>query len=317
MRIFRVLSPLVFFIVTLTLVTFVGCAQAAEEPPAPRRGGQSNSLKVTSFNIRWFGLGGSMEGNPSQEDRDTSIKDFLQRHAFPTDVIAFQEIVDVPRLQRLLPRGWSCVGYNHPSPKHQHVVLCASENYQFARVDYDNNFTIEDVAINPDKSRPAVRADLIERASKRAIYRIVAVHLKAYPEESDTRELQSRRIASDLARARDHLPTIVVGDFNTYRSDQTGEYVNDVDRIERALQDAPLDHEIRHIEHQALYTYRAGEFRNQFDQFYASRDVRVAGAPRVFGVCDADRHAFDYYFDPNYYYEKVSDHCPVTLTITR
>ena len=271
-------------------------------------------IKITSFNIRYFGLGGTMSGTPADEGRDASLREFMSRNVFPTDVIAFEEIVDVPRLQRLLPAGWSCITYSHTNPKHQFVVLCAANRFSFQRSAHDTNYAIESVAINDTKSRPALRADLVERATGRKVLRLIAVHLKAYPAESDTREMQSKKIAADIASANEYLPTVIVGDFNTYTAAQTGESRDDIERIEDGLAEAKVGKSIRHVPHRELYTYRSGNGRSQLDQYYLTEDLRPSGAPAVFSICNSNQ-AGGGFADPEYYYDMVSDHCPVALTV--
>lgn len=273
---------------------------------------QAVTVKLTSFNIRWYGLNGSMTGDPGSETRDLSVRDFMNRHVFPTDVVAFQEIVDVRRLERLLPSGVECVSYEGAEAKHQHVVLCASEKYRLIKVAHDDNFTIEEVAIN-SKSRPAVRADLADRRTGRRVMRIVAVHLKAFPDESEARIYQSRRIGEDLSRAEQDLPTVILGDFNTYSTSNNGQAQDDVKLIEGALQAEYRRDPLRFLPHEAgVYTYRNKNRRSQFDQFYFSGSLRPIGRPVVFPICSSTSEGQGY-LNSKFYYEKVSDHCPAAI----
>ena len=294
-----------FFLATVLLIPTSIALSAPTEPAA-------SSIRATTFNIRWFGLGGTMEGSPSDERRDQSIREFLSTNVLPTDVIAFEEIVDVARLRGLLPTGWTCVGYTHSAAKHQHVELCTSPRFTLAKASYDNNYTIEGVAINASKSRPAVRADLVERSSGRRLLRVIGVHLKAYPNEAATRETQAEEIAADLAQASDDLPVLVMGDFNTYPASTTGASLDDVDRIEQVLASAATRFKIRHIAHTERYTYRNNRQRSLFDHFYLTADAQVARAPWVFSVCNTNKANFTNF---RYYYDNVSDHCPTTIDI--
>lgn len=266
----------------------------------------ARSIRATTFNIRWFGLGGSMQGSPANEHRDQSIKEFLATEVMPTDVIAFQEIVDVNRLRALLPSGWTCVGYTNSDQKHQHVELCAAPQFSLQKVAYDNNFAIETVTLNRPRSRAAVRADLVEKSTGRKLMRVIAVHLKAYPDESNTREAQATKIAEDISIARDSIPTLVLGDFNTYPAS------DDISRIESALAKASIRFPLRHIAHSESYTYRSDRHRSQFDHFYLTEDANVLMSPWVFSVCNGNKSSFTNF---RYYYDNVSDHCPTTVDI--
>ena len=73
----------------LWVIAVCACAMGMEA--------QARDLKVASFNIEWFGLGGSMSGSSSDETRDYDLRRFIKRELGDVDVIVFQEIVDVNR----------------------------------------------------------------------------------------------------------------------------------------------------------------------------------------------------------------------------
>lgn len=95
-------------------------------------GAQAAEISFTTFNIRWFGTAGTQQGDPAKEDRDPWISEFLYRRTQIgySDVIAFQEIVDVPRLQKIV-KTHKCTSYEHRDPRHQHVVICVRTPLRF------------------------------------------------------------------------------------------------------------------------------------------------------------------------------------------
>src|SRR4051812_13643824 len=76
------------------------------------------TLKISAFNIRYYGLGGAMAGTPADEHRDGYLREFISSELAGVDVMAFEEIVDVERLQKnVVPAGWGCVSYKHNEEK--------------------------------------------------------------------------------------------------------------------------------------------------------------------------------------------------------
>jgi endonuclease/exonuclease/phosphatase family metal-dependent hydrolase len=278
----------------------------------------ATSLKITSFNIEWFG---NKYDNPRSEQRQEKdpvqiqtrkeeVKKFLNYYGHP-DVYAFQEIVDVRSLQDVLPAGWSCMTYDIANELHQHVVLCASPKYRFLRVPYDSDDIIDAVATDREWSRPALRVDLADQKGRRLL-RIVSVHLKAMPMETKERLRQSLEIANDLKSNLD-LPSVVVGDFNSFTVDQSKQAANDVDLILQKLQQA--DPGFQRAEHVLPYTYRRARNRAQFDHFYYSSGVELVGSPRVFEVCSKDLKGNNPYYDIQFFNQWISDHCPAEFQI--
>lgn len=270
-------------------------------------------LKLTTFNIEWYGLGGDMKGSPQDETRDNTIREFLETHYADTDVFAFEEITDVERLERkVLPAGWSCLSYDHPNPKHQHVVLCHGPNIDFVNDPNDDNNIIEEASLDPEKSRPALH--ILLRSKKAGIFgRIIAVHLKAYPQETQKRLDQAGVIGKTLKEwQKDGIPTVILGDFNTYPKTDNGQSADDITLIDRVFKNNKTNWQ--HIDHTAKSTYRKKQNRGQFDQIWTSTTVSHTGAPKVWRACNQDSTAKGFE-NIEYYNENVSDHCPVTVDL--
>lgn len=295
-----------------TLLSSAAILLAVSIADAAPRISPRTDMTVATFNVKWFGLGGAMDGSPEKEKRDATIKKFMTEEIMPADVIVFQEVVDVPRLVKLLPAKWTCQSYDNPEPTHQHVVLCASEKYKLRLVDYDINNTIETVAINGNKSRPAVRVYVTNLQGK-ILFALVGVHLKAYPEESKTREFQAGEIAKDLARLNPSIPVLITGDFNTYPADQNGESEHDIDILEASLNQ--LNAGFQHVPMIEKYTYRSGNYKSQFDHFYVRGALQVLSKPDVYDICNATSNG-QAFMNISFYNKNVSDHCPVKMTVT-
>lgn len=263
-------------------------AQSAEAAP----------LTVTTFNIKFFGVNGNPDNAPGSETRVATIRDHLTRENLWTDVMVFQEIVDVDLLKRsVLGNGYRCESYDGIEG-HQHVVICAKSEYTMAKARDDDNFAIEDVTLGEDRYRPAVHG-VVKNRSGRALLHVMAVHLKASPDYSDTRIRQTEIIADYLEQRVETAPVVLLGDFNTY-GDDTG-------NISSILSEAGTG--LVEVETSGNYTWRSGSRGNKFDHAWVSNGLQTSNV-RIAGPCNGnDRAAI------NTYNQKVSDHCPVTLTV--
>ncbi|MCB0386233.1 MAG: hypothetical protein KDD43_12645, partial [Bdellovibrionales bacterium] len=104
----------------------------------------AEKLRVTTFNIAWYGAGGRGFEDAIPEYRDSYLRDFIRSELRYSDVIVFQEIVDVARFERnVIGNFMDCQSYNHGGYMHQHVVLCHKPEYKFYRESFDNNWKLE------------------------------------------------------------------------------------------------------------------------------------------------------------------------------
>jgi len=299
--------------VTLALAACSSNARAASDDPSNGTG--ARKLTFTTFNIRYFGTGGTLNGTPSDEKREETIRKFIATEVPRTDVFSFQEIVDVELLKKVVPTGYECLSYEHPNPKHQHVVVCVAPALAFDHEPTDDNDLIDEVAIDPKKSRPALHVRIRDKATGTLLTRVVAVHLKAYPQESKTRQSQSEIIGRYLRDLKsEKLPTVLLGDINTYPSPSNKESEHDDALIDRALKKFGLG--LVQASNPAEFTYRSERQRGHFDRFWVSESLRQVGQATVFSACNqADTATGRDFTDAKYYYDFVSDHCPVTMTL--
>ncbi len=219
--------------------------------------------------------------------------------------------MDQNLLKVVLPSNWNCAGYQQLNPFHQHVVVCAAPQFKIMTVPYDNNTTIETVlGSDKDWSRPAVRVDIANLRGQRLL-RVVGLHLKAGPDFSLERFRQMQMVAADL-KSQPGVPTVVLGDMNTFQVNETRQRQADAIRLQAALQQG--DSSFRLLAHKEAFTYRSPRHRSQFDQIYYNSQVQPLAPLDVFDVCNQTQDGKGY-FNFNFYYENVSDHCPIKTIV--
>ena len=253
-------------------------------------------VSITTMNIEFYGQ------NRTTDSRDASIREFFTLAGTYTDVLAFEEIVDVPGLERnLLQNRYKCHSYDHSNRGHQHVVICVRNGFTFDIANDDDNYTYEDVALS--RLRPAVHG-ILKNSRGRELAHIVAVHLKAMPNEGATRNQQVKLLSNNLSNRGDDLPVIFLGDMNAYDTD-----VENFTEIfsENNLSLAPLP--------MPFYTFRTNRYQSAFDWIMVTGDVENSAPVRVSGPCNDSWSSGTDFDDVAYYNQKVSDHCPVSTTL--
>jgi endonuclease/exonuclease/phosphatase family metal-dependent hydrolase len=269
----------------------------------------ARELRIATFNIRWYGLDGDLFGSIGTESRNGTIRAFMSEHLAAHDVVVFEEIVDLDLFQEEIMPGHTCTTYDGFTGKHQHVMLCHTDAVSFVQEDDDDDFALE--ALNLGGLRPGLHGKLVDRDGA-PLAHIVAVHLKA-KEDSTAKRLEQAEILSDrmdVMRAKDDLPVILIGDFNTHRAELTGRPENDEVLLAEILE---RDDRVRRVEQGVTHTYRE---RNgvgfRLDQAWLSPDITVTDVA-VPGPCNVD-----FATEPQTiveYYDTVSDHCPLSLRL--
>lgn len=275
------------------------------------------NLKVSTFNIRWFGLGGTMEGSLKDEKRGQNLKDFLNKASkvSQSDVIALQEIVDQEKIKTFFPQH-SCTGYSHANAKHQFVMLCVKKPLKLVLDGDDDNFIWEDVAdITIEgtnmRLRPAVHG-VVQDANGVKLAHVVSVHLKAEPEQTAVRIEQIRRLKKHMDNDyKDKLPTVIAGDFNAHVSAVSKLPVDDYLMMGEIFKNGT--NTLKHIDN-LEYTYRSGTTHHTLDHYWISSHFK-ASVPAVWPECKKGM-AGTKFMDPKFYLKEVSDHCPVTVELS-
>lgn len=262
------------------------------------------AISFTTLNIRFYGLYSEEDQRDQEgETRDATINAYLDANALRTDVMVFQEIVDVDRLKRnIVGFGYSCFTYSSRQSKHQYVVVCHKPKLRFEKAADDDDYILEDVAL--EKYRPAVHGILSDARTGAKIAHLVAVHLKAMPEDSAMRMEQVGLIRDYLAYEReDSLPVVLVGDSNLFPED--------VPRVDELLADSTL--RMTQVQTPGNYSYRVPTFGQKFDRFWITRGLTVEGTPRIVGPCNAEGPSAENQIKAHN--RDVSDHCAVTLKL--
>lgn len=303
----------------------------------------AQALQITTMNIRLYGIGGVWAGGIEDEFRDRTLKQFILQNLSKTDVFLFEEIVDVSRLQNLMKSvdsSFQCTSYNWPhenggsggangGDKHQYIALCYKTNiFQFYPDSSSKIFDVSGFAYWPvakKKYRPAL-VGILENIETNEKVRIIGVHLKALAESSAIRLEQISMIKDYINSFNDTTQsdnnkrmksTIILGDFNTANED--------LKNIERILLDI-VDISFARLDQDFLFTFKSYSGQVAFDHIFISNDIyqkcKMDGyfcKVTTAGPCDLTMDANEgsrnvgKFLDFAYYYQFISDHCPVTL----
>lgn len=255
----------------------------------------SSALTVTSLNVEWYGRGGRINGDSSQEFRDREIVQFLTSEIPASDVYVFQEITDPVRLASLFPT-LNCSTYEVENQSHQFVVICAKEDIVES---FDAEFEVQ---LGRGGLRPAMILNLKEKSTSHVVS-IVGLHLKAGTRETQTRLNQIEKLANSLKISKKSL---IIGDFNTFPFDVTGNWKDDHELMEDIL--TPVGY--HHIENR-VPTF-LGRFPKTLDRAF-SRGLEIQSL-RVYGPCQKGSVQIPYQ-NERFYNRNISDHCAVQVKL--
>jgi len=252
------------------------------------------ALTVTSLNIQWYGRGGRIEGNRSDEYRQKRIKEFLTQEMPSSDVYAFQEVIEPELIAKLVPH-MECHTYDVDNKRAQHIVLCANPLIIVGKeVD-------EPTRLGRFGLRPGVILKV--RGDDGGVVSVVGVHLKAGKNDTQTRldQLKALSVSPFLTEK-----TIIVGDFNNYDKVSTGLEQDDIGLMELLLNPegfAKLDNKT------ATYLgYNNRVFDWVWIKGLSSTPVNVIGPCRQ----DSVRKPFKSY---GFFKRFVSDHCALQVSV--
>ncbi|HTL35516.1 MAG TPA: hypothetical protein VL326_20450 [Kofleriaceae bacterium] len=273
---------------------------------------EARHLKIATFNIRWYGIGGDVD-HPAAETRNPTLKAFVDNNLDDADLIMFEEITDPAMLAaEVVPAGWTCSTYANATPMHQFVVGCLAPGLVLTHEADDDDIGYQPLALGT--LRPGVAGIVRDASTLAPVARIMGVHLKALPDSTDKR-LQQAKILVDrfasLATRNEQLPLLVLGDFNAHRAIDTHRDKDDWDLIAGVFDTHP-ELGLVHVEHDYENTYRDKEGKAyKLDHMYLG-GAKVEGVD-VIGPCNdawpADQVAISKHFD------EISDHCPVVANV--
>ncbi|EQC47985.1 endonuclease/exonuclease/phosphatase family protein [Bacteriovorax sp. Seq25_V] len=270
------------------------------------------SLKITSFNLKWFGSGGELSGKNSDEYRAPWLSEFIAKYLSTTEVILFQEVVDTQKLINLMASlNFDCHTYLGSGSRHQHLVLCHTDKYSFSPEEGDDNNIFEDIAtINGSKLRPAISGVIKEKKSKKFLAHVLGVHLKAGKREGQMREIQTQLLTERIKSYKDKLPVILLGDFNSYPKEFSGAPVGDLERMDELYQEVGL----KRVKHNFKNTFKSFNYGHLFDHFWISNQLNIKSVD-VFEACNNNNSKLYRYRNLSFYNRFISDHCPITVEV--
>ncbi len=271
----------------------------------------ASSLKITTFNIRWFGLGGEITGLRSDEYRDQFIKEFLSTKYINTDIFLFQEIIDTDRLSNIMDGlGHHCVSYRHEQFNHQHLMICLKKSLDIVPEKGDDDF-IYPLVDNRPYLRPAIYGQVVDRYSRKPLVHLVGLHLKAGPTSIDMRLTQVKNLTKRIKEYKlKNIPVVVAGDLNTYRNSSDDTKVSDLVILGEAFQEVGLTRRTSDYD----YTYRSGGSGNSFDHAYVSQ-TNESKYVEVWRACGKSVYKSKRFDNLSWYQRFISDHCPVSFRL--
>ena len=255
-------------------------------------------LKITSFNLKWFGTGGELSGKSSDEYRGPWITEFINKYLIASDIILFQEVVDTKKLISLLGNlKYECQTYEGSGSRHQHLVLCHRAEFKFIPERDDDNLIFEDIAsINNSKLRPAISGVITNAKSGEALLHILGVHLKAGRLEGQMREMQTQLLAGRILSFKDKTPVVVLGDFNTYPKEISGSAGADLEKMDELYEQADL----KRVMHDFRYTFKSFNYGHLFDHFWISNKLNIQSVD-VFQACNTTNSKLYRYRNTSFY----------------
>ena len=260
-----------------------------------------SSLSFAELNLDWFGVNGEIKNPMGSETRVPSIRKYLQENKLLSDVMVFEEILDLDLLQDgVLDGQYTCHTYQRPNPRHQHVVICHTLDYILDVADDAEDYALESVDVN-GYLRPAVHGILKNKDGTRLVH-IFGVHLKANADKSAVRLEQVKNLADYIKQEKGQDPVVVLGDFNTFNADEAN-----MDKIFR--KDA-----MNEVDFPEPYTWASTTEKfdpAKFDRVWLSKSwlTSVQGGD-IKGPCSSG----DAKLIENYN-QQVSDHCATTFTV--
>jgi hypothetical protein len=273
-----------------------------------------SSFNITTFNIKWFGLGGEISGTRSDEYRIPWIKEFIKKNLPTQHAFVFQEITDFTSLQKMMKDfSMNCFSYSHKRSTHQKIAICLKDSYDFLPPVFDNNTVMEEVAnVHKGGLRPAVHGQIINKDTGKEIAYLIGVHLKAGWRESDVRALQVDLIKNQIKKSKTTVPVILMGDFNSFKRNSTDKGKDDIELFDDILSEVSL----KRVMHDYPATFNNGPNKHLFDHAYVSEGTEVYDT-KVWKTCNGYTPNSKRFENSSFFKRFISDHCPLTIKILR
>lgn len=252
-------------------------------------------LKISTFNIRCYGLGGEYSGRFRDEKRNSYLKSFIRINLSNVDFMVFQEIVDLEGFKTILPEGYVCTSYEHSYKRHQKVVICYKDSYSVELQ------IIPNVVLDERFSRPAVYALIKDSETDSVLLNLIGVHLKSGHLHTETRLQQSNAICEFIKSVNNPAPFVLCGDFNSQPKSLTELEHDDITFMQEVYNEVGLV-----LVPNTIPTYHTHWEKQILDHFFVSRNVHPDLNAYNVEIFDGDI---------NKYYKNISDHIPLVLEI--
>ncbi|MCJ8277862.1 MAG: hypothetical protein HRT44_05770 [Bdellovibrionales bacterium] len=269
---------------------------------------QTHEVQVSTFNVKWFGIGGTMWNRPENEFRQNMLRQFIKQELSGSDIIGFTEVVRTDALKEMLKGMYDCVTYEGSWSRHQHVVICFNpKKYRVEK--YDDDYIVKDVDLGSGGLRPAAQAKICHLNGD-CFLQFLVVHLVA-GNKTERRLKQVRALRDELLTHTETLPTVLVGDFNSYRKERTGLDKDDIELFTDVLHET--DYKFKSVT-VGIPTFWSGPYAKDYDHIMITPDIE---SNKQFGymACE-DKQDLSKEFIPFRSFSRYfSDHCPVSAQL--
>lgn len=268
----------------------------------------TETLRISAFNVKWFGIGGTMWNRPENEFRQNFMRQFVEQELKTSDVITFVEVVETETLKEVLKGLLECVSYDGSWSRHQHIMTCYKPS-KYRVEKYDEDYIIPEVDLGSGGLRPALQAKLCH-AQGECFLQIIGLHLAA-GSKSEKRMRQIEKLRDELSKHNDQLPSVILGDMNSYRKGRNGLKKDDIDYFEEILNQSP--YRFSSIT-RGISTYGYGSYGRDYDHIIVTHNIQVSEV-FAYPACGENTDLSKTFIPYSSFRKYFSDHCPVTALL--
>ena len=267
-----------------------------------------NSIKLTSWNIEWLSIDGSKVSRTSQDFE--KLNHYVDKTQ--VDILAFQEVESAAAIQKAVGNNFTIYLSDRANKSNQHLQFNDTNQYTgFAVRSGVSVLDKPDFSITRGNSKLRFASYLVLNPNQDKETHLLSVHLKAgcsgaYRNNRDCKivKQQGQALAKWIkAREDNQQQYVVLGDFNHnlgYRGDWLWEVLSDNTDAKLVTKNTKAECKVR----SNRSPNKTHQFRSVIDHIIVSGDLNASsGVQTVFKTQDV----LDY---------KLSDHCPVSTTLT-
>ena len=292
----------------ILLFTLQSCGSACPSDSS------SADIHVTTMNVAWYG---STKFHPLKDDvRDPVIKDFIKTDLKSTDIFLFQEITKPEQFEGLLHHKYKCLAYDNRGGGHQYVLTCFDTD-KFELLDSSEELFSADRTLYISEKRERLRDVLVtsfKNIETGHIIHTFNLHLKAGSNEDEKRREQIKSLLKqidDQDLPRTHT-VILGGDFNTYERHVEGkdDKVNEIVNILKFGVKSGFDFFTEYDSPTTL-----AKIQKTFDYLLIDTPKEISNYT-VHSTCNKPEEPKRKFDDYEFFKKTISDHCPVTTTLS-